>query len=354
MKKKSVYILLFTIIMVALMGCGRTKAENTDSINSSSIVSPVDVNDTEISEENKVDDGEDKSEEVIPNEISEAEEQNNTEENNQDDNLDEINNNLVEENEENALANVTSIEPSKTLYLTADVNIRKGPSTDYDVIAHGKLNQEISAIGRDKDGWYEFMLGDEIAFVSDKYVSESPIAEAVVLTNNTPPSTNVNVAAPAGVLFIGDSRCVQMREATGGGGCSWICKNGARYEWFAETAVPQADTMVGKGTKVIICMGVNDPGDVDKYATLTNLMTAQWVARGAKVYYVSVNPVWENPYTSEEQVTAFNSSIVGQLMGVKYIDTHSYLMGSGYKLVDGLHYDAPTYLSIFSAIIASL
>lgn len=279
--------------------------------------------------------------------------------------------------EADALANVTAISPAKTMYITDEVNIRKGPSTDYDIVSHGKMNQEISVIGRDKDGWYEFMLGEEPVFVSDKYVSEQAIdmeallaaaaaqaqaqAQAQPATPETPAApaavptkAPVIVKAPAGVLFIGDSRCVQMREATMGGGCSWICQNGARYEWFRDTAVPQADTMVGKGTKVVICMGVNDPGDVGQYAALTNAKAVEWVARGAKVYYVSVNPVWENPYTSEDQVKAFNASMPGQLIGVRWIDTHTVLQGTGYKLVDGLHYDGPTYMTIFSSIIGSL
>ena len=160
--------------------------------------------------------------------------------------------------------------------------------------------------------------------------------------------------AAANVVIIGDSRCVQMRDSTGGGGCVWICENGKRYEWFAENAVPRADAVVGKGTKVVVCMGVNDPGDASKYAALVNVMAAQWAARGAKTYYVSVNPVWENPYTSEEEVMNFNATILPQLVGVRWIDTHTYLMNTGYNLVDGLHYDNATNVKIFSAIIGSL
>lgn len=295
------------------------------------------------------------------------------------------------EDEETAEADfmkdVKEINPSVKLYAMKDCNVRKGPSTDYDVVGHLKLNDEIEVIGQDKGGWYEFKQGEEVVFVSDSLVSDTPIdpvaaqaaLEALIASQagnaasanaaapqapaaqapaaNTPvaqAAAPVVVTAPAGVLFIGDSRCVQMREALAGGGCSWICRNGARYEWFAETAIPQADTMVGKGTKVIICMGVNDPGDASRYAALANAKAFEWAQRGAKTYYVSVNPVWENPYTSEDQVRAFNASIVGQLMGIKWIDTHTYLEGAGYRLVDGLHYDGETYFKIFSAIMAGL
>ena len=184
-------------------------------------------------------------------------------------------------------------------------------------------------------------------------IKEQKAAEAAA--NGTAQTTStVAVAAPAGILFIGDSRCVQMKEAVGGGGCSWICDNGKRYEWFRDTAIPRADAIVGKGTKVVICMGVNDPGDVYNYATLTNQKAAEWAARGAKTYYVSVNPVWENPYTTKEQVEVFNSTMPGQLSGVKWIDTYTYIQAAGCKIVDGLHYDTDTYVKIFNAIIGSL
>lgn len=181
-------------------------------------------------------------------------------------------------------------------------------------------------------------------------VAETPTPEAPAPV--TEPNPQPVVAA--NVVIIGDSRCVQMRDSTGGGGCVWICENSKRYEWFEQNAVPRADEVVGKGTKVVICMGVNDPGDASKYAALTNALAARWAARGAKTYYVSVNPVWENPYTTEEQVMNFNATILPQLVGVRWIDTHTYLMNTGYNLVDGLHYDSDTNIKIFNAIIGSL
>lgn len=202
--------------------------------------------------------------------------------------------------------------------------------------------------------------GDKNAIAA---ANEAPVAENIqpVVTPAITPENPQQAVAPApvpvaaaNIVIIGDSRCVQMRDSTGGGGCVWICDNGKRYEWFAENAVPRADAVVGKGTKVVICMGVNDPGDASQYAALVNVMAAQWAARGAKTYYVSVNPVWENPYITEEQVVNFNASILSQLIGVRWIDTHSYLMNAGYYLVDGLHYDNETNLKIFGAIIGSL
>ena len=267
------------------------------------------------------------------------------------------------------MSKVTTFDKAKTMYVQNPVNVRKGPSTDYEIVGHYSQNQKIEVIGQyEKDGWYEVELNKEPAFVSNKYVGENEVdltaltlpaatnaqTQAQAQTAPAAPTAQKVVAAPAGVLFIGDSRCVQMREVTGGGGCSWICENSKGYNWLVDTALGRADACIGKGTKVVVCLGVNDPGNASRYASLINAKAVEWAARGAKTYYVSCNPVWENPYTTEQQVQTFNQTIAGSLVGVRYIDTHSMLMATGYKMVDGMHYDAATNLTIFNAIVSSL
>ncbi len=268
-------------------------------------------------------------------------------------------------------SDIKAFDVTKTMYATKKINIRKGPSTDFESVGMLKEGEAIEAIGQDKDGWYEVKYKDQVVFASNLYLTDTepvaavpdaaaaaavPAADTNAATQQTaaPAAAPKTVAAPAGVLIIGDSRCVMMRDAVGGGGVSWICQEAMGYNWLVNTAIPRADEIVGKGTKVVIALGVNDTGNVNNYAALIDAKAAEWAARGAKTYYVSVNPVWENPYVTEEQVEVFNNSIVGQLVGVKWIDTFSYLMGSSYRLVDGLHYDDETSARIFQAIIASL
>lgn len=157
-----------------------------------------------------------------------------------------------------------------------------------------------------------------------------------------------------GVILVGDSRFVQMHEALGETGAKYFAQNAQGYKWFSETAIPNIDKCVGKGTKIVINLGVNDPGNADKYVALVNAKAAEWTAKGAKVYYATVNPVWENPYTTEDQVKMINSKLIAGLQGVKIIDTHTFLMNNGYKLRDGLHYDVPTYQAIYTYIINNL
>ncbi|MBO4988616.1 MAG: SH3 domain-containing protein [Lachnospiraceae bacterium] len=251
---------------------------------------------------------------------------------------------------------VTRLEEPKTLYATMALNIRRGPSKDYEKAGSLAMAEAVTVLGQADTGWYFFMRDGQAVYASGKYLSETQpeIPAPAPAAPAAPAGPAQAVAAPAGVIMVGDSRCVQMQEAVGGGGCSWICENSKEYTWFVEKAIPRFDPYVGKGTKVVINMGVNDPEHYRSYAEIVNAKAAEWAARGAKTYFVSVNPVWENPYTDQADVDTFNANVPGMLSGVRWIDTSSWLNANGYRLVDGLHYDAPTYVNIFNLIMGSL
>lgn len=291
------------------------------------------------------------------------------------------------EEEQEDYGPVTPIEPYQIMYVQDTVNVRVGPGTKYEKLDTLQTNYILAVDGKTEDGWYRFVHNGKVAFLTGKLIGEEKVdieareaeraaaaaaaaeAEAQRLQEAQNeqaqnPAPAQNQAAPpipaptpakaAGVIMVGDSRCVQMREVTGGGGVSWVCENGKGYKWLTETAIGKIDPLVGKGTKVVFCLGVNDPGNVNNYASFANQKAAEWAGRGAKTYYVSCNPVWENPYTTKEQVANFNATLPGALSGVTYIDTYSTLMQNGCKIVDGLHYDNDTNLNIFNMIIGSL
>ena len=254
---------------------------------------------------------------------------------------------------------VTPFEQPKIMYATIALNVRRGPGTEYDVVSHLSMAQAVEVTGQAETGWYQFMMDGIPAYASNNYLTETKVevpapapAPAADPAAQTP--APAATAAPAGVIMVGDSRCVQMQAAVGGGGCSWICENSKEYKWFSQTAIPKFDQYVGNGTKVVINMGVNDPEHYKDYVATINAKAAEWAQRGAKTYLVSVNPVWENPYTTQEQVDTFNANVPGMLAGVTWIDTSSWLTTNGYRVLDGLHYDDPTYVNIFNLIMGSL
>ncbi len=202
-------------------------------------------------------------------------------------------------------------------------------------IAMVTAGQEVFVWGQTDTGWYFTQAGDALGYVRREALTE---AQPVLA---------------AGIVFIGDSRMVTLKEAVekelGGCAAAVIAKNGSRYEWFHDTAIPQADRIIGNGTRVVINMGVNDLNDADKYAQDVNYWGAVWSERGAQVYYASVNPVWENPHgMTPERVKLFNDRLKGQLIPqITWLDSHSYLMGTGVHAYDGIHYKDDTNLVLY-------
>lgn len=317
--RKSTYMFAL-IIAFLLTGCGNaTSSENLDAEAALS-ESTADADITDESTLSLSDSGDEESETVSDSEEKKDEEDNAS---------------LPE-------YTVTEFEEIKTMYASDPVNVRQGPSTDFEIISFLGLGQEVSVTGQADTEWYEIQCGEDKAFVSNKYLQDEMPANE--------PDSEINEAKNvADVILVGDSRFVQMKNSVGENSCTWIAEISKGYNWFNETAVPQIDSCVGKGSKILINLGVNDTSNLQKYISLINAKADEWVDKGAIVYYSSVNPVWENPNVSEEQVEYFNSQMKSSLnSNVHFIDSHSYLNSVGYRLVDGLHYSTETYQTLYA------
>lgn len=273
---------------------------------------------------------------------------------------------------------VMEYEEAMVMYAADAVNIRKGPAVDYDRVGALTRGQEVSVTGAADTGWYQIRLAESIAFVSDKYLQQEK-PEELLAANDAAGAENINAADAsqkqaevpvnevpaavqqtpaqntAGIIFVGDSRTVQMREAVGDNPYTWIAENSRGYKWLRDNAMTRIDNNVGQGTKIVILLGVNDANHYRDYLELVNAKVAGWVGAGASVYFSSCNQVWPNPYTSEEEVATFNQKMrEGLSSEVIWIDSFSYLEGAGYKLLDGLHFDADTYIKLYSFYLGSI
>lgn len=371
--KKKLMALFILIICMGLTGCGSSESEDTvevsagieqvdfpeeDTENTASDDAASNEEDENTATDNEADtNGETDSAKLTNENVSKAE----------------------EEKEEISLPSyeVTPLEESEIMYSSTALNVRKGPSTDFEAIGSLKRGQDVTVTGLADTGWYEILYKEEKAFVSNQYLQkekpeEEPVPEPTPEANaepaqETPPAADsqpqetaevkpvTEVKNVAGVILVGDSRFVQMQSSVGENSCTWIAEGGKGYNWFNEKAVARIDNCVGKGSKILINLGVNDPGHVQSYLALVNAKAEEWVGRGATVYYASVNPVWENPYVTEEQVEYFNSQMRNGLSGnVHWIDSHSYLSAIGYRLVDGLHYSTETYQNLYAYYMSCL
>lgn len=155
------------------------------------------------------------------------------------------------------------------------------------------------------------------------------------------------------MVFIGDSRTVDIMNAVHDGSV-WACKVSMGYQWMATVGVPAVDSYIDAGTAVIILMGVNDPYNISNYIGYTNEKAAEWAARGATTYFVSVGPVDGDPYVTNAEIESFNAALQANLSGVYYIDIYSYLMANGFSTVDGTHYPDNVSIAIYNYIVEHL
>ena len=173
-------------------------------------------------------------------------------------------------------------------------------------------------------------------------------------SNNTSSNSN-NSVTTKNVIMIGDSRCVQMKSHVGAGSDTWSCKGSMGLNWMKNTGVPNIESKIGNGTKIVIMMGVNDLYQPEAYISYINQKASTWASKGAKTYFVSVNPVDGSYSNLTSKIVSFNNKLRSGLnSNVRYIDTYNYLVSSGFNTSDGLHYKSDTSRKIYNYIKSNI
>lgn len=160
-----------------------------------------------------------------------------------------------------------------------------------------------------------------------------------------------NKASINRVVYIGDSRTEGLRDVNSDSKNTFICLSSMGYDWMLSTAFPQAESYASSGTAFVILMGVNDLYHQNSYISAINQKAAEWKKKGAVVYFASVGPVQNDPYTSNSEIESFNRALKNGLSSdVGYIDLYGELNKSGYQTVDGTHYTNAVSKNILSFI----
>lgn len=153
------------------------------------------------------------------------------------------------------------------------------------------------------------------------------------------------------VVYIGDSRTEGLRDVNSDSKNTFICLSSMGYDWMLSTAFPQAESYASSGTAFVILMGVNDLYHQNSYISAINQKATEWKKKGAVVYFASVGPVQNDPYTSNSEIESFNRALKNGLSSdVGYIDLYGELNKSGYQTVDGIHYTNTVSKNILSFI----
>ena len=195
MKKNLFSILLVVVMTMALVACG-TKApsspvnETVEAVSESSEATSVPdseaveaVSETEQATEAPVDEVVETVDETVESESSEA-----TSETESDEVASTPDSEAVESEASEPETNepeFTVTEVTATKYATQSVNVRSGPSTDYDKIGGLTTNQEVQVTGQASTGWYRIEYNGGEAYVSGKYLSDEKVEVAPPASNNS-------------------------------------------------------------------------------------------------------------------------------------------------------------------------
>lgn len=80
--------------------------------------------------------------------------------------------------EEETTKALSIIELNKTMYAKSSVNVRSGPSTDYDKIGSLSKGKSVKVTGKcDQTGWYRIDYNGKVGFVSGSYLQAEPLPE---------------------------------------------------------------------------------------------------------------------------------------------------------------------------------
>ena len=261
---------------------------------------------------------------------------------------------------------VEQFSAPRLMNVTKNAVVRTLPDNNAAKLTSVTAGNTVWGWGQTNTGWYFVQVGSQIGYVRYEAATYATQDQIAAIQAQAAQQAQIAAAAAnqpsvvAGIVFIGDSRMVTLKDAVernlGSCAAAVVAKNGSRHEWLHDTGIPQADKIIGKGSRVIINMGVNDLSDADKYAKDVNYWAAVWSARGAQIYYASVNPVWANSYgMTEERVKLFNDRLKGQLIPqIIWLDSHDYLMGVGVHASDGVHYKDDTNLVLFQYYLSMI
>ena len=155
------------------------------------------------------------------------------------------------------------------------------------------------------------------------------------------------------LIFVGDSRTEGIRDAVHDDSI-WSCLSSMGYDWLISTGVPQIEQEIVDNTSVILLVGINDVHNLNKYVQYINEKAKEWTDLGASTYFVSVGPVENASYVTNEQIESFNAAMEANLLGVTYIDVYEHLMETGYSTVDGTHYPEDVSVEIYNYILDHL
>ncbi|MBQ9438752.1 MAG: hypothetical protein IJU50_10535 [Lachnospiraceae bacterium] len=141
------------------------------------------------------------------------------------------------------------------------------------------------------------------------------------------------------LLFIGDSRFVQMFWDSKDSTSSWICEIGRGYSFLADIAVPMLEKENLSGVDIVLCLGANDlrvqgadPKAVaDQFILFYQTTARDWAARDARIHVLSILPVRSEDTVLNQKIDQYNG-LIAEFMLSAQTDYNAYGVGDANSL----------------------
>lgn len=205
-------------------------------------------------------------------------------------------------------------------------------------------------------GFLAYNIHSEMNEIATKEQKDN--GKDTTVTDDNAATTDTTDDTDTGYILIGDSRFVGMdlaceitdnptnREyvvAKVGEGLSWLENEGLTEA----SEIEQTHTYIRKW-KYVICLGVNDLWDLDKYKDEYLTLKNQH-----DLMIVSVGPTTPPAVVDNDDVTVFNQQMSEfcEANDIPYIDYNTVITKESFEIqADGLHYKDSTYRRIYEII----
>ena len=177
-------IILIAILTLAMAACNTSAVTTSEDISSGSenaeVVSLEE--DSENSQENSVEEKTEVSEQTSEEDVKEEQDSSKENASDSENNSEEASEaeEVSEEEEESEEPEFTVEEYDAVLFVKKAVNVRKGPSTDYEKIGGLNKGDQIQITGIADTGWYQIQYNGATAYVASSYLMDEASYQAMI------------------------------------------------------------------------------------------------------------------------------------------------------------------------------
>ncbi len=173
-------IILIAILTLAMTACNTSAVTTSEDISSGSENTEVvsSEEDSEEPQESSVEEEKEVSDQASDEDVKEEQDSSKEEASDAENASEETEAPEAEEISEEP--EFTVEEHNAVLFVKKAVNVRKGPSTDYDKIGGLNKGEQIQVTGIANTGWYQIQYNDAIAYVASSYLMDEASYQAMI------------------------------------------------------------------------------------------------------------------------------------------------------------------------------